>query len=158
MKMLRKKVSYFIWAIIYAFGHWMLTQNIFWGIANRDVLVAIFWNAGFIVFFVIWEKVEIYISDKIQARYAGKENGFVLRLLLRMLDSYAKGVSFKSALYLFYFVILIFASIHAASPEFFTEDFGDYLFSVQYGILLLVAADTFFKQLSIDIAWNETGG
>jgi len=111
-------------------------------------MIATFWNAGFIVFFVLLEKFEIIIARKIQARYADREPGF----LLRMLDSYIKGVSFKSALYLFYFVILVFASIHAASPEVFNEEFGDYLQSVQYGILLLVAADTFFKQLSKDIA------
>lgn len=148
MKLLRKKVTYLIWAIIYALGHWTLSQNIFWGVADRDVMIATFWNAGFIVFFVLLEKFEIIIARKIQARYADREPGF----LLRMLDSYIKGVSFKSALYLFYFVILVFASIHAASPEVFNEEFGDYLQSVQYGILLLVAADTFFKQLSKDIA------
>jgi len=152
MKLLRKKVTYFVWAIIYASGHWALSQNIFWGLADRDVMVATFWNAGFIVFFVLLEKFEIFIARKIHVRYADKESG----LLIRMLKSYIEGVSFKSALYLFYFVILVFASIHAASPDVFSEDFGDYLQSVQYGILLLVAADTFFKQLNKDIAGEET--
>jgi len=151
MKLLRKKITYLIWAIVYALGHWTLSQNIFWGIANRDVMVATFWNAGFIVFFVLLEKFEIIIARKIRAKYADKEPG----LLLRILDSYINGVSLKSALYLFYFVVLVFAAIHTASPDVFSEEFGDYLQSVQYGILLLVAADTFFKQLSKDIAGED---
>jgi len=151
MRLIRKKVTYFIWAIIYALGHWTLSQNIFWGVANQNVMVATFWNAGFIVFFVLLEKAEIAIARKIKAKYADREPG----LLMRLLDSYISGVSFKSALYLFYFVILVFAAIHAASPDVFSDEFGDYLQSVQYGILLLVAADTFFKQLSLDISGEE---
>jgi len=151
MKLIRKKVKYMIWATIYALGHWSLTQSIFWGMANMNVLVASLLNAGYIVLFIVLEKIEIYICKKIKARNTGREPG----LILKMYYSYMSGVSLKTALYLFYFVILVHATIHMASPGVFSDEFGDYLQSVQYGILLLLAADTFVAQLHKDIAEDE---
>jgi len=149
--MLKKKVKYMVGAIIYALGHWSLTQSIFWGVANMNVLTASLLNAGYIVVFIIWEKIELFIYKKVKARNAGKKPG----LLLRMYSSYMTGASLKTALYLFYFVILVHATIHVASPGYFSDEFGDYLQSVQYGILLLLAADTFIAQLHKDIAEDE---
>jgi len=61
------------------------------------------------------------------------------------------GASFKSALYLFYFVVLVFATVDTASPGRYSDEFSTYLQSVQYGILLLLAADTFIGQIFKDI-------
>jgi len=139
--------KYVAGAAIYALGHWMLTQSIFWGVADGNVLTASLLNAGYIVVFILLEKIETYICKKIKARNAGKEPG----LLLRLYYSYMSGASLKSALYLFYFVILVYATVDIASPGLFSDEFSGYLQSVQYGILLLLAADTFITQLSKDI-------
>ncbi|MCL2403964.1 MAG: hypothetical protein FWC92_00315 [Defluviitaleaceae bacterium] len=153
MKILLKKVKYIVWAILYALGHWSLTQTIFWGVANMNVLVASVLNAGYIVAFIFLEKIEIYIYKKIKVKNTGRKPG----VLLRMYSSYMTGASLKTALYLFYFVILVFATINDSSPGVFYDEFGYYLQSVQYGILLLLAADTFVGQLYKDIANDEAG-
>jgi len=141
------KAKYLIWAVFFAFGHWSMTQSIFWGVAEGNVLMASLLNAGYIVVFILLEKIEIYIYKRWKARSAGKKPG----LLLQLYGSYMKGASLKSALYLFYFVILVFATIDTASPGYFNDYLSDYLKSVQYGILLLLAADAFITQLSKDI-------
>jgi len=148
MTNLFKKVKYFISAAIFALAHWSLTQTIFWGIADTNVLTASLINAGYIVVFIFLEKIEIFIYKKVKARNADKPPG----LFLRLYYSYMTGASLKSALYLFYFVVLIIATVDTASPEMYSQEYSDYLQSVQYGILLLLAADTFVTQLSKDIA------
>ena len=151
MKTLLKWFKYVAGAALYAFGHWALTETIFWGVADGDVLTASLLNAGYIIVFVLLEKVEIYVCKKVKARNTGREPG----LLLRLYYSYMSGASFKSALYLFYFVVLVYATIDMASPEVFSDGFSNYLQSVQYGVLLLLAADTFNAQLSKDVAEDE---
>jgi len=148
MKWLTTWVKYLLWAALYGLAHLSLTQTIFWEIASEDVLVASMLNAGYIVVFIILEKVEIYILKRVKARNAHKEPG----RLLRFYYSYMKGPTLKSALYLFYFVILVYATIDTASPGRFSEGFSGYLQSVQYGIILLLAADTFIAHLTKDIA------
>ena len=66
------------------------------------------------------------------------------------MKAYLNGPSFKAAIYLFYVVILVISGINVANPDFIGPIFNDYLQSVQYGILILIAADAFLGQVFKD--------
>ncbi|MCL1788423.1 MAG: hypothetical protein FWG38_10600 [Defluviitaleaceae bacterium] len=145
MKTLRKRLLYFITAALYALGYFTVSQTIFWGVAGENILAAAFWNVGFILFAIVLDKAETLLYTKLIAKYQARPN-----LLTRLVKAYLGGVSFKSALYLFYIVILVLSIIGRAQPEQFYEGFHAYLISVESGILVLFAADQFFKQLFAD--------
>jgi len=74
-------------------------------------------------------------------------------IFIGILIKYLGGdVSFKTALYLFYIFILVCSAINSVMPYFFNEEFADYLLTVEYGILVLVAADTFLNQFYKDVS------
>jgi hypothetical protein len=63
------------------------------------------------------------------------------------------GASVKSALYLYYIGILVCTAIVVAEPEFpYLSDLKGYFQSVEYGILILIAADVFIDRLFKDAA------
>ena len=60
-------------------------------------------------------------------------------------------VSVKSGLYLFYIFVLIQAKVlQLDTPFFISDSFGQYIVTMEYGLVLLVAADMFIKQLGTD--------
>jgi len=146
MKTFKKRVVYFFSALWYAFFFFWLTTNIFYGVANGDVLPATIWNTALIVFLVIWDKIEENIYVRIKPK-EGEKPGLLKRIGL----IYFGGASFKTSLYLFYFVMLIANALVAADPNFpFLYSLSDYFKSVYYGILILFAADTFLTRLFDD--------
>ena len=61
---------------------------------------------------------------------------------------YLTGATFKTSLYLFYFIMLICNALVSADPYFpILRYMTDYFKSVYYGILILFAADTFLSRL-----------
>ena len=148
MKMLKKKLLYFLSAIWYAFVFFYVTMAIFQNVANSNVLYATIWNTALIISFVILDKAEYYIHAKIKQRCENGNPGILKRIVL----FYLSGASFKTALYLFYLVVLICSALVAAEPDFpVLHHFKDYFQSVYYGILILVAADTFLARLMDDV-------
>jgi len=102
-----------------------------------------------IVFFVSIEKVEDFALIRLKKRYDGsdKEPSRATAFFIKYFDS----VSYKTALYLFYVVILLCTAVMATEPHYFDDIFGTgfYLYtqSVYYGLLVLVAVDKFLDLL-----------
>ncbi|MCL2527239.1 MAG: hypothetical protein FWE42_02380 [Defluviitaleaceae bacterium] len=70
----------------------------------------------------------------------------------KMAIYYFTGASFKTSLYLFYFVMLICNALVSADPDFpVLRYLTDYFKTVYYGILILFAADTFLSRLLDDV-------
>lgn len=144
MKIFRKRVSYVFGSIIFAAIHCYATLIIFFNIASQNILIATIWNVGIVAFSLLLEKLEQHFLYKIRDKYKEDE----MPVLIRILHSYLSGASVKISLYLFYLFAVICSSIIAAEPDFpFLGYFSDYLASVQYGILILVAADNYLKHL-----------
>ena len=146
--MIKKKVSKFIWAVWFALGHYALTAIVFNSMAGRSLIAVTVLNFALIIFFLVLEKVENYFVIKIKAREQKKKPSVFTKILI----AYLGGISFKTALYLFYIFILVCSGINAVEPDFFGEVFKDYLLTVEYGILVLVAADSFLSQLFKDVS------
>ena len=150
MQTLKKKVSGFLWAVWIAWGHYWLSIIVFNNTAEQSLIAATVWNFALIIFWLAFEKAEYYFVCKLKAKY--KDNEKKPNIFTRMLIAYLSGISFKTALYLFYIYILVCSAINAVEPDFFSEGFSAYLLTVEYGILVLVAADNFLNQLFKDVA------
>ena len=143
--MLKRKLSYIFWAMLYAFGIYNLTGLIF-NFAYPSTALAIILNMSLIFLFVIAEKIELHIAKKICPKAATNIGPFKKAFLY-----YVKGPSFKSAMYVFYLAILIYSALEAADPARFNFFPEAYLQSVRYGIWVLVAADNFLVQIIADV-------
>ena len=144
----KKKVGKFIWAVWFALGHYALTAIIFNSLARQSLMAVTVLNFALIVFFLVLEKVENSLVFKLKASEQKSKPSFYKKILI----AYLGGISFKTALYLFYIFILVCSGINAVEPGFFGEVFKDYLLTVEYGILVLVAADSFLNQLFKDVS------
>ena len=148
MGMFRKKLAYFLSALWYAFVFFYWTMFMFENVAGRNVLYATIWNTAVIVFFVISEKLEDYIYLRVKRKSEDDRPGIFRRILIY----YLSGASFKTSLYLFYFIMLICNALVTADPDFpILRHLTDYFKSVYYGILILFAADTFLSRLLDDV-------
>ena len=149
--MLKKQAHRFLWAIWFAVGHYALSVFVFNSTSEQGLLAATIWNFALIIFFLISEKVEFYFAKKLKAKYeiSEKKPNILIRILIKYLGG---DVSFKTALYLFYIFVLVCSAINAVEPYLFNEEFAAYLLTVEYGILVLVAADTFINQFFKDVA------
>jgi len=157
-KIIKKRISYTFSAAILAGCFYLFTIFIFNDVAGGNVLHATFWNTGAVIFFVLLEKAEKFLFAKLRK----KAEEHKLNLALRLAKRYFKGPSVKSALYLFYIVVLICTAIlYAGYPiEIIFDDTilasRDYFGSVRYGLLVLIATDKFTAQLFKDIKEDET--
>jgi hypothetical protein len=148
MLMLRKKVIKFFWAVFFAIGHYLLTVIVFNNVAGRSMIAATVLNFALIMIFLIEER----IGDYYIAKQGAKEQSKKQSIFKRIFKSYFNSVSYKTALYLFYIFILICSATDRVEPDLFNENFSRYLLTVEYGILVLVAADTFLNQFDKDVS------
>ena len=141
--MLKAKLTYTFWALLYASLIYWLTGLIFNATyENRVLTVGL--NIALIIFFVLLEKFEHYMLEKLQRNH---KHGQLRKLLI----SYLNGASFKSAMYVFYTIILIYTALQSADPERFYHLPYEYLNTIYYGILILMATDKFMAQITKDI-------
>ena len=142
MKTFRKRLTYLLTALWYAFVFFWATHNIYYMVAE-DVLYATIWNTVLIIVLVIWDRLEDHIFIRIKPKDEDDKPGILRRIGL----IYLTGASFKTSLYLFYFLMLICNALVTADPDFpVLRYMTDYFKSVYYGILILFAADTFLSR------------
>ena len=146
--MFKKKAIKFFWAVWFAFGHFWLTVVVFNNLAGRSMLAATVTNFALIIVFLVEDRLGEYFAAKQQMKDPNKKQN----VFMRILKSYLNSVSFKTALYLFYIFILVCSAIDNVEPGLFSEGFSLYLLTVEYGILVLVAADTFLNQFFKDVS------
>ena len=127
----------------------MLTYFFFVGIAKGNILSGTIWNIALILFFVAIDKIENYLLATLKPRKSGKRFGF----LKSWLKNYLYGPSMKSAIYLFYIIVVAKTAVLTADPEIgLLFGSSDYFLSMRYGILVLVASDKFLEQTIKDIS------
>lgn len=148
MLMIRKKIVKFFWAAWFALGHFWLTSIVFSNVAHRSMIAATVINFALILAFLIEDRIGDYFVNKRKAQAKDQSQN----VFKKILSSYFNSVSFKTALYLFYIYVLVCSAIDRVEPGFFNEAFSLYLLTVEYGILVLVAADTFLNQFLSDVA------
>ena len=145
--MLKKKVIKFFWAASFAYGYFWMTILVFNNVAARSMIAATVFNSALIIVFLIEDRIGDYFMDRQKVKAPNEKQN----IFMRGLKSYFNSVSFKTALYLFYIFILICSAIDNVDPDFFNHYFSLYLLTVEYGILVLVAVDTFLGQFFKDV-------
>jgi len=151
MKLFKRKVSYVLWAIAYAYFIFFLTQIIYSAIADGNASIATIGNMAMIIIFVITEKVEYFLAPRVYKFSKRKNINFFAKKIAEILIGYWTGPSFKAAMYFFYIVVIFYTALLAAGTSFIPDFPEGYLTSVRYGILLLIAADKFMEQIFKDI-------
>jgi len=149
---LKKKAIFMFSAILFAYGLYEISLIVYFDFADQDVFIATILNFALIVFFITLEKVEYFFFNKYKRNLEGKDVKLLDRIFLKLWG----GASFKSAMYLFYIVVIIYSALLAANPEMSVRIFPEgYLPTVRYGILFLVALDKFTEQLFKDIKMQD---
>ena len=125
-------------------------------VAAGYIFVAHLGNFALVVAALVFDKMEERIMLKRENNPAKNRVRQALRLIL---SPRIGGVSFKSALYLFYFAILIFSVLMRSEvPLNLSDNFQEYIGVLEVGVLFLIAGDMFKKQLLTDakhISENE---
>lgn len=151
MQLLKKKAIYIFWAALSAVGYLYLTNYVFAVVAQGHVLTATILNLALIICFLIIDKISDFVYIKANLKEKKKKS-----IVFKLLSTYLTGVSIKSTLYFFFIGTTVCSAILAADPEFIPALYHmrDLFKSVEYGILLLIAADQFLGQIFKDITSN----
>jgi len=127
----------------------MLTYFFFVRVVGENILYGTIWNMVLILFFVAIDKIENYLLATLNPNTNGKRFDFLRGGLVNYLYS----PSMKSAIYLFYIIVVVKTAITTADPEIgLLFGSGDYFLSMRYGILVLVASDKFLEQTIKDMS------
>ena len=114
--------------------------------ANEYRLAAYIYNLIFITIILALDKTADYTLRKINfSARRNKLKNFFVKLLFA-----AHLVSFKAGLYLFYIAMLILSRISILAPHVVNRYDISFIYSVEYGILLLLPIDKLIELLTKD--------
>ena len=148
MTKLKRKAAHLGTVVFLSFIFAFMSFGTFMNHADQSMIAVTAINFALILFFLLFDKFCDFLVPKLQAR---KQNTLTEWLLWFMDDD----VSFRSALYLFYIIILICLALEAVEPGLFPGRFSLYLVSIEYGILVLIAFDIFLNQFFKDFYHGE---
>ena len=151
LKQIGRFILYIIWTnlvyglILYFVCIWLARYSLLYAYLGNLVLI------------IIGLAIDEYILRFLQSRKLIKElkneKDFEknYRAVQLMMDNF---VSFKTALYVFYLIILVVSQIIVFNPELVPigEDLGNFLYITEYSVLLLIALDMLSRQFSKDRA------
>jgi len=128
-------------AVIYGLFSFFVIYRL---MAGQDVLYAYLWNIGFIIVFLVFDKVvhDVLLSKEL---IITKKNYFIATMVHT-----ASFISFKTVLYLFYTFILIISRVSMLQPEILNDMYRNFVLSIEYCLILLVAFDKFLEHLLKD--------
>ena len=114
---------------------------------REQILEAYVFNMIVLVFLLLTEK----LTDKLMVLRIYLARNKFTRIVRAIFLPKIGLVSFKSGLYLFYLFVLIYSKVLQLDPSLeVSSSFEIYVVSMEYGLVLLIAADMFIKQLFID--------
>jgi len=144
-------ISYAIKSAVIALVYFIVSYNFIYGdIAGGDLLTATIWNIVFIFSMLTLEKIEAYFFGKIIK--IEKTASETPSLSSKIKYALFVDTPLKPALYFFFIVLLVCSAIVSVDPDFpMLSDYSNYLNSVEYGLLILIASDAFLDQVTKQI-------
>ncbi|MCL2574737.1 MAG: hypothetical protein FWE34_09335 [Defluviitaleaceae bacterium] len=129
-------------ATIYGYAAYTV---IYQNLADGSILHAYLWNVVFIIILLIIDKLlhAELLSDKFKVT---KRNYFYAIWMY-----FENLISFKTTIYVFYIFILITSRVTTIDPTLVSEDFRNFVLSIEYGLILVVAFDKLMEHLFKDI-------
>ena len=116
-------------------------------LADGHRLLAYVYNIAFIAFVLLFDKYANHVMSK--DGFLTKERTKFKHFLAQVLFA-THFVSFKTALYLFYIVMLIFSRVSMLEPDLIDRHHLSFIYSVEYGVILLIPLDKFLELLTKD--------
>ena len=107
-------------------------------LAEGHRLTAYLYNIAFIAVILIFDKIADYLMEK------------DIRPIFARLLFVTHFISFKTALYLFYIVMLVVSRISILEPDMIDRHQTSFIYSVEYGVVLLIPLDKFVELLTKD--------
>ena len=140
--------SYVIYACLIAVTYGYVTYPTMYALFEEGlVLEAYIYNFLTIVFWLLLEK----LSRRMMALRKRLSKNLFTKIVRAILFPKIGFVSIKSGLYLFYIYVLIQAKVLQFDLAIgVSESFERYIIAMEYGLVMLVAADMAIKQLSVD--------
>ena len=128
-------------ACMYLFASYSLVYK---DLADGNPLTASIYNIIFIFVILIIDKAETYIWKKVKKKKnTSSKNPSAFE---KIKSALLMDVPIKTGLYFFYIFLLVCSAIVTAEPDFpVISNYSDYLKSVYYGVLVLMASDKFLE-------------
>ena len=128
-------------ACMYLFASYSLVYR---DLAGGNLLTASLYNIVFIFVILTLDKVETYLWKKVRKKQKTKQEK--LTVFERIKNVLFMDVPIKTGLYFFYIFLLVCSAIVTAEPDFpVISYYSNYLKSVYYGLLVLMATDKFLE-------------
>ena len=108
------------------------------------MLYAYLWNIGFITAGLVLDKItnDVLLSRELVIT----SRNYFLVMLTHLLSF----ISFKTTLYFFYTFVLIVSRVSILEPNLISDDFRNFVLSIEYCLILVVVADKFIEHLKSD--------
>ena len=132
-------------AIITTVSFGFVTYRLTTVIAGNSVALSYLFNIGYIVILLIIDTI-LYRKMESKELAITKEN--YKRYRYAYIDSY---VSSKTTVYLFYIFVLIAGQLHYFNPVLLSGEFGDYLESIKYCLVIVMALDKLIDHIFKDV-------
>ena len=139
------KLIYVIYSLLSAGIYGLIAFFLIYrGLARGVMLYAYLWNIGFIIVGLVLDKVtdNVLLSKELVIT---KRNYFFV-----MLIHILRFISFKTTLYFFYTFVLIVSRVSLLDPNLVSDDFRNFVLSIEYCLILVVVADKFIEHLRSD--------
>jgi len=139
-------IKYIIYAIVATVIYGVTVYFLIYKPLAGDSLVYVY--IGNMVMIILALAVDGIIHGVLQSKEFVITKKNYLRARFFYMDSY---VSFRTTVYMFYIVILIVSQILSLGPMLINEDLGNFILTIEYGIILVIALDTLFGAIFDDM-------
>jgi len=121
------------------------TYNLTTVISGNSVVIAYLLNIGYILTLLTLDMI-LYAKIESKELVITKDN--YKRYRYAYFDNY---VSSKATVYLFYIFVLIAGQLHYFNPALLSGEFGDYLESIKYCLVIVMALDKLIEHILKDV-------
>jgi len=138
-------LTYIIYSVVSATVYGLFAFFVIYrGLAGEVMLYAYLWNIAFIIMVLV---LDGFVNDILLSKefVITSKNYFVAMLV----HSFSF-VSFKTTLYLFYSFVLIVSRVSLLEPNLVSENFRNFVLSIEYCLILVVVVDKFLEHLMED--------
>ena len=138
-------LKYGVAAILMTAAFGFATYAITRGIAGDSLIFAYLLNIGYIFICLL---IDTLLYAKMESKEFAVTQKNYKRYKYAYLDSY---VSSKTTVYLFYIFVLIAGQLHYFNPTLLSGEFGDYLESIKYCLVIVMALDKLIDHMFKDV-------
>lgn len=155
-----RKIALGVEAIAIGMVFFFISLWVFAVPANQSVLAATIINIVVIVVVVVLDRVFTVVRSRLSNPIHNDKQARPLTPLVNWLRNsvlwWITGASWKAGLYAFYIFLLGATALQSAGADFeFINLLADYMTSVYFGLLILIAADKFAEQITKEARLDE---